>query len=405
MQRFPVLLWGAVVVVVVLLLLLVQDVAPMMQLRFPYSHTNFSLALYKAAFNEEQNVVVAPFTLQNSIAMLYSIATGTTRDRLREVFALPANFTEFISNQKELHYSLADGSEGFRMKNRIIVNGFREVDARMRDIMSEDLNTLLMYLDFGQRESVIRRANHFLNVRTNGLIRDTLFLGDVPKHLQLIQLSAGSCRPPFASGFDPRDTFGRDFRTGWIEKLYQTNTMYKEGEFRFARIPELEIEVLELPFQSRSDSIMWIMLPDRDAGLERIVKALEPEHFDAIHAHFSMKRASIVVPVFSIKTEFNATDFLRDTVGLEAMFRLRELRFFDDHDSSLNSVMHRAAISVHERTAEAGGVATVHSFSKRSAASYQFYVGRSFLFAILKRSSKQILFIGHLYKPHDLTEV
>ncbi|XP_058062046.1 neuroserpin-like [Anopheles bellator] len=382
-----------------------QNVAPMMQLRFPFSHTNFSLSLYKAAFKPEQNVIVAPFTLQNSIAMLYSIASGASRERLREVFALPANFSEFLAEQKELHYTLSEGSEGFRMKNRIIVNGFREVDSRMRDIMAEDLNTLLMYLDFSQRESVLRRANHFLNVRTNGLIRDTLFLGDVPKHLQLIQLSAGLCRPPFASGFDARDTFARDFRSGWIEKLYQTTTMYKEGDFRFARIPELEIEVLELPFQARSDSSMWIMLPDRDAGLERIVKILEPEHFDAIHAHFSSKRASIVVPVFSIKTEFNATDFLRDTIGLEPLFRLRELRFFSDQDSGLDSVMHRAAISVHERTADAGGVAAVHSFSKRSTASYQFYVGRSFLFAILKRSSKQILFIGHLYRPHDLVEV
>uniref|UniRef100_A0A240PPQ8 Serpin domain-containing protein n=1 Tax=Anopheles epiroticus TaxID=199890 RepID=A0A240PPQ8_9DIPT len=388
-----------------------SGVRGMTQLRFPYSSTNFSLSLYKAAFKSEQNVVVAPFTLHNSIAMLYSIATGTTRDRLREVFGLPANFTEFIINQKLLHYTLSDagGSEGFHMKNRIVVNGFREVDARMRDIMHEDLDTVLMYFDFTQREGVVRRVNHFLSMRTNGLIRDTLFLGDVPKHLQLIQLSAGSFRPPFASSFDARDTIARDFRTGWIDKLYQTTTMFKEGDFRFARIPELEIEVLELPFHSRSDSVLWIMLPDRDAELDRIVKALEPEHFDAIQAHFSMKRAGIVVPVFSIKTEFNATDFLRDTIGLDALFRLRELRFFDDHDSALDGVLHRAAISVHERSAEAGGVATVHSFSKRSAppsqATYQFYVGRSFLFALVKRSSKQLLFIGHLYRPHDLVEV
>uniref|UniRef100_A0A1Y9H2N4 Serpin domain-containing protein n=1 Tax=Anopheles dirus TaxID=7168 RepID=A0A1Y9H2N4_9DIPT len=383
------------------------SVRGMTQLRFPYSHTNFSLSLYKAAFNPEQNVVVAPFTLQNSIAMLYSIATGTTRDRLREVFGLPANFTEFIVNQKLLHYTLSDvgGAEGFRMKNRIIVNGFREVNDRMREIMHEDLDTVLMYFDFAQREGVVRRANHFLSMRTNGLVRDTLFLGDVPKHLQLIQLSAGSFRPPFASGFDARDTMARDFRSGWIEKLYQTTTMFKEGDFRFARIPELEIEVLELPFHQRSDSVLWIMLPDRDAGLERIVKALEPEHFDAIQAHFSTKRAGIVVPVFSIKTEFNATDFLRDTIGLDALFRLRELRFFDDHASALDGVMHRAAISVHERSAEAGGIATAHSFSKRSAPANQFYVGRSFLFALVKRSTKQLLFIGHLYKPHDLVEV
>ncbi|XP_053674865.1 leukocyte elastase inhibitor-like [Anopheles nili] len=399
---------------IVLLLLWVQadigtDVRALTQLRFPFSHTNFSLSLYKAAFNPEQNVVVAPFTLQNSISMLYSIATGTTRDRLREVFALPANFTEFIVNQKLLHYTLSDagGSEGFRMKNRIIVNGFREVDGRMRDIMHEDLGTVLMYFDFSQREGVVRRANHFLSMRTNGLIRDTVFLGDVPRQLQLIQLSAGSFRTPFASGFDARNTMARDFRSGWIEKLYQTTTMFKEGEFRFARIPELEIEVLELPFQARSDTVLWIMLPDRDAGLERIVKALEPEHFDAIQAHFTMKRADIVVPVFAIKTEFNATDFLRDTIGLEALFRLRELRFFDDHDSALDGVMHRAAISVHERSTEAGSVATVHSFSKRNAPVpyHQFYVGRSFLFALVKRSSKQLLFIGHLYKPHDLVEV
>ncbi|XP_053664126.1 serine protease inhibitor 42Dd-like [Anopheles marshallii] len=398
----------------VLLLLWVQaesgsGVRAMTQLRFPYGSTNFSLSLYKAAFSAEQNVVVAPFTLQNSIAMLYSIATGTTQDRLREVFGLPTNFTEFIINQKLLHYTMTDagGSEGFRMKNRIIVNGFREVDGRMRDIMHEDLDTVLMYFDFSQREGVVRRANHFLSMRTNGLIRDTLFLGDVPKHLQLIQLSAGSFRPPFASSFDARDTIARDFRTGYIEKLYQTTTMFKEGDFRFARIPELEIEVLELPFHARSDSVLWIMLPDRDAELDRIVKALEPEHFDAIQAHFSMKRAGIVVPVFSIKTEFNATEFLRNTVGLDALFRMRELRFFDDHDSGLDGVMHRAAISVHEQSAEAGGVATVHSFSKRSApvATYQFYVGRSFMFALLKRSSKQLLFLGHLCRPHDLVEV
>ncbi|XP_039440972.1 serine protease inhibitor 42Dd-like [Culex pipiens pallens] len=373
------------------------------QLRFPYGDTSFSLAVYKAAFDPDRNIVVAPFVLRNSVVMLYSIATDAVRDKLREVFGLPTNFTEFLTNQKELHYTLGGGGDGFRMKNRIIVNGFREVDVHMRDVMKEDLDTTIAYFDFIQREGVVRRVNHFVNFNTNRAVGGIVKIDDVPKHLQLVQVCAASFRPPFASSFDPKDTNPRDFWSGLIEKLYSTMTMFKRGDFRFSRIPELEIEVLELPFIKSSDAVMWIMLPDRDASLEAIMKALEPGHFDAIQAHFSLKRAEITVPLFSIESEFNATEFLQG-IGLDVLFKNRDLRVFEDVDSSLDSVMHRAGIRLHEKTADAGGASVVRSFNKRSSI-YQYVVARSYLFVIVKKTSKQILFMGHLHKPDDLVEV
>ncbi|XP_062549467.1 serpin B3-like [Armigeres subalbatus] len=378
------------------------------QLRFPYGDTNFSLSVYKAAFNPERNIIVAPFVLRNSVAMLYSIATDTAQERLREVFGLPANFTEFLTNQKELHYMLGGGGDGFRMRNRIILNGLRKVDDHMRDVMKEDLDTTLVYFDFSQREGVVRRVNHFINFNTNRVVNSIINLDDVPKHLQVVQLCSASFKPPFASAFDAKDTMPRDFRSGMIEKLYTTMTMFKRGEFRFSRIPELEIEVLELPFVKSSDAVMWIMLPDREASLEAIMKALEPGHFDAIQAHFQMKRAEITVPLFHIESEFNATEFLRQSMGLEVLFKQRDLRIFEDVDSSLDSVMHKAGMRFYERTADAGGATAVRGFNKRSAkpvASYQFIVARSYLFVIVKKTNKQILFMGHLYKPDDLMEV
>nr|XP_029729823.1 serine protease inhibitor 42Dd-like [Aedes albopictus] len=378
------------------------------QLRFPYGDTNFSLSVYKAAFSPERNIVVAPFVLRNSIAMLYSIATDTTQERLREVFGLPSNFSEFLTNQKELHYMLGGGGDGFRMRNRIVLNGLREVDIHMRDVMKEDLDTTLVYFDFSQREGVVRRVNHFVNFNTNRVITSMVNLEDIPKHLQVVQICSASFKPPFASAFDTKDTMPRDFRSGMIEKLYTTMTMFKRGEFRFSRIPELEIEVLELPFVKSSDAVMWVMLPDREASLETIMKALEPGHFDAIQAHFQMKRAEITVPLFHIESEFNATEFLRQSMGLEVLFKQRDLRIFEDVDSSLDSVMHKAGMRFYERTADAGGATVVRSFNKRSAklvAPYQFIVARSYLFVIVKKTNKQILFMGHLYKPDDLMEV
>ncbi|XP_055528748.1 serine protease inhibitor 42Dd-like [Wyeomyia smithii] len=373
-------------------------------LRFPYGDTNFSLNVYKAAFDPEKNIIVAPFVLRNSIAMLYAIATGETRERLREVFALPENFTEFLINQKELHFMLGgEGGDGFRMRNRIILNGFREVDIHMRDVM-DDLDTTIVYFDFGQREGVVRRVNHFVNFNTNRVVTGMVDLERIPKGMQLVQICAASFKPPFASAFDPNDTSPREFWSGLIEKLYSTMTMFKRGEFRFSRIPELEIEVLELPFVKSSDAVMWIMLPDRDASLEAIMKQLEPGHFDAIQAHFSMKRAEITVPLFTIESVFNATYFLRQTMGLDLLFKNHDLRVFEDLDSSLDTVLHRAGMRFYEKTADAGGATVVRSFRKRSSA-YQYVVARSYLFVIVKKTNKQILFMGHLHKPDNLVEV
>ncbi|XP_055612988.1 serine protease inhibitor 42Dd-like [Uranotaenia lowii] len=375
-------------------------------LRFPYGDTNFSLSVYKAAFDPEQNIVVAPFVLRNSIAMLYAIASGATHNRLQEVFGLPTNFTEFIINQKELHYALGGGGDGFRMRNRIIVNGFRDTAEHMRNVMKDDLDATIVYFDFNQRDGVVRRTNHFVTYNTNRVVTGMMSNGDVHKHLQLVHLCAASFKPPFAHAFDPKDTSPRDFWSGMIEKLYSTMTMFKRGEFRFSRIPELEIEVLELPFVKQSDAVMWIMLPDREASLEAIMKALEPGHFDAIQAHFSMKKAEITVPLFTIESEFNATDFLRQSMGLEVLFTKRELRVFEDYDSSLDTVMHRAGMRFYEKTAEAGGASAVRSFNRRSAPSYyKFQVARSYLFVIVKKANKQILFMGHLKKPAHLVEV
>lgn len=375
------------------------------QLRFPYEETNFSISVYKAAFNPERNVVVAPFVLRNSIAMLYSIATDTTQERLREVFELPANFTEFLTKQKELHYELGGSGAGFRMRNRIILNGLREVDVHMRDVMKEDLDTTLVYFDFSQREGVVRRVNHFVNFNSNRVVSGMVNLDDIPKHLQVVQLCSASFKPPFASAFDVKDTMPRAFLFGTNE--YEAMSMFKKGDFKFSRLPELEIEVLELPFVKSSDAVMWIMLPDRGASLEAIMKALQPGHFDAILAHFQTKKAEISVPLFQIETEFNATEFLRQTVGLEVLFKQRDLRIFEDVDSSLDSVLHRAGIRFYEKTADAGGATVVRSFNKRSVKrsnGHQFVVGRSCLFAIVKKTNKQILFMGHFYQPDNLRE-
>lgn len=342
--------------------------------------------------------------LRNSVAMLYSIASGATRTRLQEVFGLPTNFTEYLTQQKELHYMLGGNGDGFRMKNRIIVNGFRDIDEHLRDVMKEELDTTIVYLDFGQQDGVVRRVNHFVNFNSNHVVTGMMNSEDAIKHLQLIQLCAASFKPPFEHAFDPKDTSPRDFRSGLIEKLYSTMTMFRRGDFRFSRIPELEIEVLELPFVKSSDAVMWIMLPDRDASLETIMKALEPGHFDAIQAHFSMKRAEITIPLFSIETQFNATDFLNQTMGLQVLFKQRDLRVFDDRDSSLSTVVHSAGIRFYEKTANAGGASVARSFSKRNAA-YQYVVARSYLFVIVKKTNKQILFMGHLHKPDNLVEV
>ncbi|KAJ6840835.1 serpin-ZXA-like [Iris pallida] len=258
---------------------------------------------------------------------------------------------------------------------------------------------------FHHAPSFVKEVNNFVEMATNGLIKDLIPAQSVGRDTKLVLANALYFKGIWANKFDRSETRNGEFHLldgSTIDTPFMTSTR-KQFVSTFDGF-----KVLRLPYQSagqqRSFS-MLIFLPNSRDGMSSLVQmAVSQPNF--LNRHFPNRLVGVSqlsIPKFTLSSNFEATKVLKG-LGLElpfdeALADFGEMTGSTDGRPYVSSVHHKATIEVEEEGTVAAA-ATAVAFKKMCYSQpVDFRADHPFMFAIREEVSGAVLFLGHVANP------
>ncbi|KAM6900505.1 leukocyte elastase inhibitor A-like [Xenentodon cancila] len=177
----------------------------------------------------------------------------------------------------------------------------------------------------------------------------------------------------------------------------------QESRFPFAFIPEVNCQILEMPYKGKELS-MLIFLPkaieDDTTGLEKLEKHLTYEKFMEWTDKLSEVEVSVSLPRFKLEETYDLNQVLT-SMGVEDAFDTSKCDFSGmsgNKDLALSNVTHKAFVEVNEEGTEAAAVTNL-ACNLCFRIVPIFYADRPFLFFIRHNATMSVLFAGRFCCP------
>ncbi|XP_059364535.1 leukocyte elastase inhibitor-like [Carassius carassius] len=259
-------------------------------------------------------------------------------------------------------------------------------------------------VDFMKKFDAARvNINKWVEKNTQGKIKDLLPQGSIDDLTRLVLVNAIYFKGNWEKKFPKEATRDGQF------KMNKTRTkpvkmMTQKAEFPLAFIPELNSQVLELPYVGKNLSMLIILpneIQDETTGLQKLEKALTYEKLMEWTKPSKMRRQEVQVslPRFKMEETYDMKSLLI-SMGMEDVFSPQKVNLSGmspNNDLVVSKVVHKAFVEVNEEGTEAAA-ATGVVVAIRSSAS-MFIADHPFLFFIRHNPSNSILFYGRFCSP------
>jgi serine protease inhibitor len=166
------------------------------------------------------------------------------------------------------------------------------------------------------------------------------------------------------------------------------------------------VDAIELPF-GNGHYAMIVMLPDRNYTTSDIIEQLTTENWSHWIESFTEEVVVVNLPRFKFEFGEKLNDELTD-MGMGVAFSPDQADFTKispDGNLYISMVRQKAYVDVNEKGTEAAAITVVEILltSAGPDGKIHFTANRPFLFAIMEKESKSIIFIGKVALPeYDL---
>ncbi|KAJ8277737.1 hypothetical protein GJAV_G00079310 [Gymnothorax javanicus] len=407
------------------------------------ANSEFSLDLFKKTSEVEKmgNVFYSPLSISSAMAMVYMGARGNTARQMSEVLGfteerepkvnpgmlrmaqpaqLPeevlktlhnadddkihAGFRELMSelNKKGAPYALSlanrlYGERSFNFKEKYIENTKKFYQAKLATV------------DFKSSAEASRaKINRWVEKHTQEKIKNLLVEGTIDSLTRLVLVNAIYFKGSWDRKFDEKDTKEMQFRLSKNERK-PVQMMHKTATFRFASIPEVKCQVLEMPYMGEELS-MLILLPyeieDNSTGLTKLEGELTYRNFIQWTHPTNLRRLEVEValPKFKMEDTYDLKEILI-SMGMEDAFDVCSSDFSgmsSNNELVLSKVVHKSFVEVNEEGTEAAAATAAMAMcqcARFPTVPESFIADHPFLFFIRHNPSQSILFSGRFCSP------
>uniref|UniRef100_A0A8C2ZV28 Serpin B6 n=1 Tax=Cyclopterus lumpus TaxID=8103 RepID=A0A8C2ZV28_CYCLU len=409
------------------------------------ANTTFSLALLKKFGDDDKtaNVFFSPFSISSALAMVMLGARGNTATQISEVlsfteaeeprhagaeqmqmqqqapFKLPAHLLKCLKTQDcldDVHVSFAQllselnkagAPYALSVANRLYGEQSYKFVEDYLGKTKKHYNAELESVDFVAGSEAARlNINTWVHEQTEGKIQDLLAEGVVDSLTRLVLVNAIYFKGNWNKQFQESATWDAKFRLN-KNKTKSVKMMHQKSKFPLAYIPEVNCQILEIPYQGKELS-MLIFLPseieDSTTGLEKMEKELSYENFVEWTRPDMMDEVELQVglPRFKLEESYDMKNVLV-SMGMVDAFDVSMCDFSGiapGNDLVLSKVVHKAFVEVNEEGTEAAA-ATAAIMMLRCAVpmTRPFIADHPFLFFIRHNQSMSILFAGRYCSP------
>ncbi|XP_023806208.1 leukocyte elastase inhibitor-like isoform X6 [Oryzias latipes] len=374
------------------------------------ANTKFSLDLFKQLSNEDKmaNVFYSPFSISSALAMVMLGARGTTASQMTKSLKLRdsqdqvhASFAELLGqlNKPKASYALSVANRLFGEQTYQFVEEFLGNSRKHYKAELEKVN-------FMQGSEAARlNINTWVEKQTQGKIKDILAEGSLNNLTRLVLVNAIYFKGNWNKKFDAQETRDADFRLNKNAKK-TVKMMYRTSKFPLTYIPEINCQILEMPYKDKELS-MLVFLPtdieDSTTGLEKLEKALTYENFMEWTRPDMMNEVEVRVgfPRFKMEQKYDMKKVLV-SMGMADAFDMSKCDFSGmspANDLVLSEVFHKAFVEVNEEGTEAAAATAAVMMLRCALMPAAFIADHPFLFFIRHNSSMSILFAGRYCSP------
>ncbi|KAK9961519.1 hypothetical protein ABG768_009303 [Culter alburnus] len=383
------------------------------------ANTQFSLNLFKKISKENAsgNVFYSPVSISSALAMVSLGARGNTAAQMFQVLGfnnppkpdaatpgpphsvdqIHSSFNKFMSelNKPGVPYVLSVANRLYGEQSYQFVEKFLNDAKRYYEAGLEKM-------DFINKSEAARvTINKWVEKKTQEKIKDLVPQGILNEMTRLVLVNAIYFKGNWEMKFPKRLTRDGQFKLN-KNQTKPVKMMHQEEYFPLAFIPEMNSQVLELPYVGKNLS-MLIILPDEmeddTTGLQKLEKALTYEKLMEWTKPEVMyqQEVEVFLPKFKMEEKIDMKSLLI-SMGMEDVFGNADLSgMSSNNDLVLSKMIHKAFVEVNEEGTEAAAATGDIIFTDSAC---QFFIAdHPFLFFIRHNPTKSILFYGRFCSP------
>ncbi len=360
----------------------------------------------KLAAEAKGNLFFSPYSIHAALAMVNEGAHEETARQFLDTLDLPADpaarSTILLALQSRLEEVRKKGEVTLDIANRVWSQKSYPLLADFTGVIERTFGAGFVAADFaGDFEGARREINAWVEKQTRDRIRDLIKPGLLNELTRMVLVNAiyfyGSWQTPFAAEATKDQPFHLADGRSVPAPLMHAQL---EG------LPYAEIEggqACEIPYRGR-DLAMLVLLP-KPGGLAGLEARVAKDGVDAVAQGLRGRKVRLYLPRFKVEQEFKLNDALQ-AVGIRDAFDVRRADFTGmtgNRDLYLSAVVHKAFVEVNEKGTEAaaatGAIMALRSAAPRPEEPVEFRADRPFVFAIVDRRSRAILFLGRVADP------
>ncbi|KAB1256284.1 Plasminogen activator inhibitor 2 [Camelus dromedarius] len=181
--------------------------------------------------------------------------------------------------------------------------------------------------------------------------------------------------------------------------------MFLHEKLNIGYIADLKVQILELPYAG--DVSMFLLLPDEIAEFSTGLELLESEiTYDKLNRWISEDTMAgddveVYLPQFKLEEHYELKPILK-SMGMADAFSKGQANFLgmsEKDDLFLSEVFHQATVDVNEEGTEAAAGTGAIMSGRTGHGGPQFVADHPFLFFIMHKITKNILFFGRFASP------
>ncbi|XP_073703169.1 leukocyte elastase inhibitor-like isoform X2 [Garra rufa] len=378
------------------------------------ANTQFSLNLFKKinGANASKNVFYSPISISSALAMVALGAKGNTAAQIYKRMSINSahvSTDQINSGFNKLMTELRKPGAPYALSlaNRLFGEKCYEFVEKFLNDSKKYYLAKLEEVDFKRNPEAARvNINKWVEKKTQDKIKDLLQRGDVTSDTKLILVNAIYFKGNWEQKFTKEATRDGQFKLNKTQNK-PVKMMNQESKFPLASIPEMDSQVLELPYVGK-DLSMLIILPnkiqDETTGLQKLEKALTYEKLMDWTKPSKMlqQKVKVSLPRFKMTETYDMKSLLI-SMGMEDVFNGQKVNLSGmspNNDLVLTGVIHKAFVEVNEEGTEAAAAtATVGFTCPRPVDPKIFNADHPFLFFIRHNPSNSILFFGRICSP------
>ncbi|XP_046387440.1 serine protease inhibitor-like [Ischnura elegans] len=382
----------------------------------------FAKNLLKEIVHEEnedgrynKNLVVSPVGVWSLLALISEGASGETESQLKTVLSLTSDANIARRGYRSILKAMLHAnrsSTSLECANAIFADANRPLLPDFEYLAETHYASAVRGVDLQNASTAADAVNGWVSSATHGRITNVISAGDIVD-AEIIMANAvffqGAWALPFNATFTMERPFYADYRSGSDEVLVaNVPMMYQSGPFKMAVVDALKAHVLELPYEGGGLS-MLVVLPQKGTSLAEVFGRLRSTTLEQLLQMLEAQSGGeageeeetsidVFLPRFAVNTRIQLKDHLKK-LGLSDLFDAArcDLRKLARSRLFVSKVLHRAEIKVAEEgtVASAVTVATINNFSMPTV----FNANHPFLFIVIERSTKAIIFAGKVSNP------